>query len=457
MNHQSTPAGDRLAKRLLWLCGLLGVLLIGVLVNAALHGGDAGPSPVAVAAARTAAMPGARVAMDVTYRVAGESETIDGHGGGAYNSRTGRSRAFLALPISGEAVVTHSVGDERSVYLRGPTLAPGLPPGKEWTRIETLLGHFTVTAFSTNGGAVNTLEALKAVDGGAERLGRETVRDEATTHYRGKIEFSRVAQVLREGGEAALADGFEQLAAKIPGEIPVEAWIDQHGLMRKIRIVEPLPEAPGGRVLTMDMTMELFAFGAEPRIELPAPSTVLDYTPVARAELGMLNGEANADLIAARPPALTMSEFRRRGLAICAGIRADRESISAAAARALSRIKPGVDPSRLYPLESLATARQWAAHVTEPIARLEKRILKPLAALGPPSEIAEPYRQLLRRFAIDAEAREAQTRALQAGSFNIYTQVEDEFFTDDGPEEEALLRQVGLGSCLEAGSGSANA
>jgi len=95
-------------------------------------------------------------------------------------------------------------------------------------------------------------------------------------------------------------------------------------------------------------------------------------------------------------------------------------------------------------------ARAWATHLTGPIARLEKRILRPLASLGPPSEVATPYRELLQRFAIDAEAREAQARALEAGSFNIFTQVQEEFFTDNAPAQEALLREVGLGSCLQS-------
>jgi hypothetical protein len=37
---------------------------------------------------------------------------------------------------------------------------------------------------------------------------------------------------------------------------------------------------------------------------------------------------------------------------------------------------------------------------------------------------------------IDAEAREAQARAPRAGAFAIYAQVEEEFFTDDGPKRK---------------------
>jgi hypothetical protein len=424
MNHQSSPAESRRVNSLLWLVGLLGVLLVAVLANAVLHDA-ADPDPVSAAAKRTAAMSGVRLALDVNYNF--EGEAIAGHGRGAYNARTGRSRAFLALPISGEMATTRSVADESHVYLRGPTLDAALPPGKEWTEIEPMLGHFTVTAFSTNGSVQSILEALRAVDD-VEGLGREAVRGGPTTHFKGKK---------------------IQLSEKIPGEIPAEVWIDGHGLIRKARIVEPLPEAAGGSTLTMDLTMELFNFGTEPKIALPAPRTVLDYTPVARAELQMLDGAGNAGLIAARPPALSESEFRRRGLAICDQIRGEVKSVSSAAADALKRVRPGVELSELSPVGDPAIARLWSVHLTGPIARLEKRILQPLAALGPPEDVASPYHELLQQFAIDAEAREAQARALQAGAFNIFTQVEDEFFTDNSTKQQDLLRRVGLGGCFE--------
>jgi hypothetical protein len=420
--NQSSPAASRRVKSLFCLVALLSVLLVAVLANAFLHGGD-DPDPVAAAAERTAAM-GARLALDVKYHF--EGEAIAGRGRGAYNARTGRSRAFLTLPIGGETTTTRSVGDESHVYLRGPTLDAALPPGKEWTEIEPMLGHFTVTAFSTNGSVQSTLEALKAVDD-VESLGREAVRGRPTTRYEGTI----------------------QLSEKTPDEIRVEAWIDQRGLIRKVRIVERLPEAAEGSVLTMDLTTELFDFGAEPKVELPTRESVLAYTPVARAELQMLDGEANAGLIEARPAALSESEFRRRGLAICDQIRAEVKSVSDGAAAALRRIHPGVELSELSPVQDLATARLWSAHLTGPIAGIEKRILQPLAALGPPDDVASPYRELLQQFAIDAEAREAQARALQAGAFNIFTQVEDEFFTDNSAKQATLLREVGLGSCFE--------
>jgi hypothetical protein len=57
-NEAEFPAGRQSAReRLLWLAGLLGLLPIGVAVNAALHGD--GIDPVATAADQTASMPGA--------------------------------------------------------------------------------------------------------------------------------------------------------------------------------------------------------------------------------------------------------------------------------------------------------------------------------------------------------------------------------------------------------------
>lgn len=423
MSQKSSSAESRRVAGLLWLVGLLGVLLVAVLANAVLHGGDA-PDAVSAAAKRTAAMPGARLALDVKYSF--EGEVIAGHGRGAYNAQTGRSRAFLALPISTEMATTRSVADESHVYLRGPTLDAALPPGKEWTEIEPMLGHFTVTAFSTNGSVQSTLEALKAIDD-VDELGGEAVHGQSTTHYQGTI----------------------QLSEKIPGEIPAEVWIDEHGLIRKVRIVEPLPEAEGGSTLTMDLTTELFDFWAEPEIALPAPRTVLDYTPVARAELQMLDGSANASLIGAAPSALPESEFRRRGFAICDQIRAEVRSVSRRAVATLRRVRPGVELSELSPVADPAIARLWSTHITGPIARIENRMLQPLAALGPPEDVAAAYHKLLQQFAVDAEAREAQAHALQAGAFKIFTQVEEEFFTDNSTMQEALLRRVGLEGCLE--------
>jgi hypothetical protein len=43
-----------------------------------------------------------------------------------------------------------------------------------------------------------------------------------------------------------------------------------------MRFVMPMPGEPGQPPMTVDMRMEFFAYGAEPEIRVPAPSTVVD-------------------------------------------------------------------------------------------------------------------------------------------------------------------------------------
>jgi hypothetical protein len=50
-------------------------------------------------------------------------------------------------------------------------------------------------------------------------------------------------------------------------------------------MVMNIPTQPGAPTLTMDMRMDLYDFGARPRIELPDPVSVYDATPTLEREL----------------------------------------------------------------------------------------------------------------------------------------------------------------------------
>ena len=52
-------------------------------------------------------------------------------------------------------------------------------------------------------------------------------------------------------------------------------------------MVEQLPIGDAGITVTADIRTELFAFGPQPKIQLPPKHTVFDLTPLLRAELGL--------------------------------------------------------------------------------------------------------------------------------------------------------------------------
>lgn len=223
--------------------------------------------------------------MKATYTSPDLPQPLFGHGGGAYNSETGRSRALVhAAAPGGRQVTIETVADDTSVYMRGDRISSGLPAGKEWLQIQPFLGHSQSEAMLGGSGAESSLQMLGAA-GGIEKLGREEVRGASTLRYRATVAFDDYADALREEGKDEIADQYEKYAALGSPPPTVEAWVDDSEVLRRCRMVMEIPSQPGQPVLTMDMQMDLFDFGAHPQIDLPDPDRVYDATPLLEEEL----------------------------------------------------------------------------------------------------------------------------------------------------------------------------
>jgi hypothetical protein len=168
------------------------------------------------------------------------------------------------------------VGEKQMIYMRSSVFEGELPPGDKWLAVQVGLGRSAQTSLASNSGSEGQLEMLCAAGGEVEDLGEETVRGVATTRYRGSIDLHRYAELLREESKVAGAREYEQLAKSIPAPIPVEAWLDSDGLVRRMRMVMDLPIAAGAPTMKMDLTMEFFDFGITPEIDLPAASETFD-------------------------------------------------------------------------------------------------------------------------------------------------------------------------------------
>jgi hypothetical protein len=409
-----------LSRRLLQLAGLLSLLLIAVVVNYLLHDGGEVLNPIAQAAQRTAAMPGARLKLEVTYSAEGSSRPIVGTGDGDYDARTGRTdlQMTVALP-DGSSIWVEALGDERTVYTRSSTLEPVLPPGKLWLGMEPLLGHDPQNALGSGSGAQGTLEELKAAGGDVEELDHQVVRGHRTTRYKSTIDLSHVADLLGEGGDRTLAREYEVLAEKVPDTIPVEVWVDDHGLARLVRTVQQLPTVPGGPTVTTDTRMEFFDFGHRSHIPLPPKRTVLDFTPVLRAELGLQGGHSLGPVT---PPAgakpLSAAAFRRRAVRICARAGAQvssklpREQVLLGEFKSLGRSAALSGAAR----PTLLRLGRW---LEGPLFEAGRREIADLAALSPPPRDAATYRRYLALNARGLEWALASARVFQLGGFEV--------------------------------------
>jgi hypothetical protein len=283
-----------LSRRLLQVAAGLSLLLVAVVANSLLHGGESplalNPlNPVAAAAERTQDQPGARFTMKVLYSSEALGAPVLAHGGGAYNAGTGVSRARLHVPVPQQGTVElESVADDSSVYIRSPELAAKLPEGKEWLKVSPFLGQSEQTAM-TGDGADNSV-ALMSIAHSVRPAGHETIKGERTTRYRVSIDFAEFANLLRAEGNDQLADEYKMIAGKLVGPVRGEAWIDDQGLLRRSRTVMTMTDS-GGPAVTMDMQLDLFDFGAEPDIEVPDDDRVLDTTPLLEQQMDL--GEAS--------------------------------------------------------------------------------------------------------------------------------------------------------------------
>jgi hypothetical protein len=444
----AAPPLDPLSNRLLWLAGLLSVLLIAVVANSFLHG-NGGLNPIAQAAERTANLPGGRIAMEVSYSAPGLTTPIVGSGGGAFDARSGRSRVQLTIEVPGRGSETiTSVGDTQTDYVRSPAISGELPPGRAWLGMQPLLGHSPETAFATSGGAKSTIEMLSAVGGDVQREDRQTVRGHMTTRYKATIDLSRMSAILKENGEDELAHEYEQLASKMPATVPVEAWIDAAGVARRIRIVQELPTGVDGVAVTADMRMEIYDFAPQPKIALPPRRAVFDVTPLLRAELGLLNGSKYSSLTrpsTAKP--LDLAAFGQKVSGMCRAAHSRARAVR-------ERVQPLLDRSQ--GAASKAEAQQylsrWSAAYVPPLVHIGRKLLRRLSDVPAPAGYEPDWDAALHDLAVELERNEAEGVALDLGSADKAEAVHREAKAAEG-SENAVLRRLGIGACIEEGSG----
>ena len=117
------------------------------------------------------------------------------------------------------------------------------------------------------------LEWLRG-SGQMEEVGDEDVRGVETTHYRGVVDLVKAAEQFRGPRADAARRSVRQLV-RFTGHstIPMEVWIDEDSLVRRMRWTQTLPQ--GAAQSRMTMTMDVFDFGAPVAIARPPAQDVM--------------------------------------------------------------------------------------------------------------------------------------------------------------------------------------
>jgi hypothetical protein len=128
------------------------------------------------------------------------------------------------------------------------------------------------------------LTYLKAAGADAQKLGSQTVRGIATTHYAVTVNLNNYARLVPSADRAAARKSIGRLISTIGSStMHMQVWIDHHNLARRLSL--SFPECVAQQHLRVGMTMDLFDFGTKATVTLPADAQSYDITSLVDGQL----------------------------------------------------------------------------------------------------------------------------------------------------------------------------
>jgi hypothetical protein len=275
------------------------LLLAAALLLPACGGGDSvSAAPVAEAASKTTEAGSSRIEFTMAVEAEGQKFKMSGDGVFDYSRPRGRMTVDLGnfAELSRGVLVDRPmefVFDGLVYYMRFPGGLIELGPlGDKWLKLD-LEKVDAKTALDlgglqqTNQNPAQLLQFLRGTSDDIEELGQEEVRGVETTHYRATVDLDEAVDGTAEIGE--LPDEMrEQLEAEIERmknqtgleTLPVDVWLDEDDLVRRIRIDVTFPVQ--GEELGLEMTTDFFDFGVDVDVAPPSADETVDIMELAR-------------------------------------------------------------------------------------------------------------------------------------------------------------------------------
>jgi hypothetical protein len=213
------------------------------------------------------------------FRAEGEQDLTDG-----------TMRMVFDLGDEGSRTETLLAGN--IVYLRAPLFALFTGDPDRWVRLDLEAageeaGLDPDQLVPTDAGPTALLQQLRGAAEDIEELGREEIRGFDPHHLRVTVVSDRAIAQAPEAMREQLQAYAE--ATGLPDRYPMEVWIDDDGLPRRIRTVLEIDDAARGAV-TQETTLELFDFGVAVDLTPPEGDDVVDLDEVLR-QLAELEAE----------------------------------------------------------------------------------------------------------------------------------------------------------------------
>jgi hypothetical protein len=272
--------GSRIALALALLCSVAALAGCGVKNTI---------DPVAAAATKTENAGGAKMAMTVSASLpTGQSFAIDANGvfdKGQGDITMDMSSVLGAAGLSGgngtvEMRYLQENGDP-VIYMNMPFLSQMIPGGAKWIRLDLeqagkgLGVDLNQLMGQANQNPASVLDMLRA-SGSVTEVGSETVNGESTTHYQASIDLSRAVDKLGPQAQAMVQHLIDQGA---PASIPVDVWVGDDGLVRKLTMDESL--TAGGQTTDVKLSMTISDYGTPVNVTAPPSGETVDLTQLA--------------------------------------------------------------------------------------------------------------------------------------------------------------------------------
>ena len=248
--------------------------------------GATAPAPgveLAASAARTSHAKSARIAMRMRMSVptGGTPLTATGEGVVGFRDRSVDLGVHMAIPGAG-TIRMREIMVWPVIYMRSPLFAAALH-GKQWLKLDMAklerANGINLNAL-TSAGSNDPTEMLQTL----ENLGGATVRGVPTVHYRAVIDLAKAAQNAPAAVRAAVKRSDARLIEMLgTDKMPMDVWIGQDKLVRRIAYRMAIPVAATGGTMDMDIRLDIFDFGVPVHVTAPPAGQVAALPAAAMA------------------------------------------------------------------------------------------------------------------------------------------------------------------------------
>ena len=264
---------------------LLLFALLALVASGCGSGGALALDPVASAATKTQQAGSYAFDFDLGMQVAGKQLSFTGSGkiDDAANTMQMTMDFGNLLPASAgqkdtsaDLLLVNGVA-----YMKLPFLAAKLPAGKSWMRVD-------VSALATSGGLGSFDQADPQqyvqellASSKTQKVGTDTIDGQQVTHYTTTVDPSSKLSGIPADQQAKVRKALAKLGMQ---SVPLDVWVDDQGLLRRMTMSLDLGKAMQGGAMTL--TMNLHDFGTAVDVTAPPADQVFDATSLVQHATG---------------------------------------------------------------------------------------------------------------------------------------------------------------------------